>query len=375
MPVFYMQDILRKSLRKVRHTLWPSPEPWPSRTVYELFPELKWTELLPEEEISTPETEKMNFGATYEHLQRKVYTAPSLKTAVLPDVQFCPNNNIVIGPKKTVVAESTGPGAKAFNIDWRVLNSTNNGHFIPGPATALRCPFNNHYHLLIDNISRLLLLHNPLFQGGPPVKVLCPGRLSATEQLLLDHLLPKNARITFLPEDGLCHIKDYVFLPYPTTRGSGYIHKELLRLYRKRFKIDERATKSAAPERIYISRRHATTRQVLNEDDIIPGLKNRGFKVCMLEQMTFEGQIDLFAGAECVVGPHGAGLANILFSRSTSVLELFGSTTIRAHYYYLSKALGHKYRNYIASSEPEEPHRDFTVDRRKFFNNVDELLS
>jgi capsular polysaccharide biosynthesis protein len=56
-----------------------------------------------------------------------------------------------------------------------------------------------------------------------------------------------------------------------------------------------------------------------------------------------EEQIALFQDAECVVAPHGAGLANLVFAPETAVVELFAADYIVPHYYLLCKAVGASY--------------------------------
>lgn len=63
--------------------------------------------------------------------------------------------------------------------------------------------------------------------------------------------------------------------------------------------------------RIYITRRGATTRRVVNESAVVEMLLGRGFAVCQLERMSLAEQQQRFSGAEIIVGPHGAGLANL----------------------------------------------------------------
>ena len=76
--------------------------------------------------------------------------------------------------------------------------------------------------------------------------------------------------------------------------------------------------------RIYISREKAKHRRVVNENELISVLENYNFEVVHLEEMSFSEQIRLFNSAECVVSPHGAGLANTVFCKENAkVLELF----------------------------------------------------
>ena len=48
-----------------------------------------------------------------------------------------------------------------------------------------------------------------------------------------------------------------------------------------------------------------------------------GFVSYTLEEMTFVDQVKLFSQAQIIVSPHGAGLANVIFSKNPLVIGLF----------------------------------------------------
>jgi capsular polysaccharide biosynthesis protein len=78
------------------------------------------------------------------------------------------------------------------------------------------------------------------------------------------------------------------------------------------------------PKRIYVDRRGARLRPLLNESDITMRLGKLGFVPVRLETLGVADQIRLFRGADAIVAPHGAGLANLGFCRpGCLVLELF----------------------------------------------------
>lgn len=125
------------------------------------------------------------------------------------------------------------------------------------------------------------------------------------------------------------------------------------------------------PVKIYISRTLPSTRVVANEAEILPTLQKMGFQICRLEEMPFEEQVRLFRNAEMVVGPHGAGLTNLIFSKlGTQVVEIQAEGHERRCYWTLSAELGHDYRFYLGS--PKFPERkgepDIEVDSNSFFN-------
>lgn len=106
------------------------------------------------------------------------------------------------------------------------------------------------------------------------------------------------------------------------TRGNdvGWPHKQDVGLMRSQFcrshwKIDRE-------KRIYVSRRFSR-RALPDERRLEEWLETRGFLIVYCEQLSFPEQVRLFAEASLIVGPHGAGLANIVFSSNEArLLEL-----------------------------------------------------
>ncbi|MDR2174868.1 MAG: glycosyltransferase family 61 protein [Synergistaceae bacterium] len=97
-------------------------------------------------------------------------------------------------------------------------------------------------------------------------------------------------------------------------------------------------------ERVYISRANAPSRKVVNEDSLLPLLGKYGFTVVRSENLTVREQIETFANAEAVAGPHGAGLANrILCPPHASVLEIYPQYYYDSSYRTLLSALNLRY--------------------------------
>lgn len=75
--------------------------------------------------------------------------------------------------------------------------------------------------------------------------------------------------------------------------------------------------------RIYIDRTHAPGRHVLNNQAVMQLLEPLNFQPVVLERMTIREQAELFANAEAIISPHGAGLTNLAFCRpGTQVIEV-----------------------------------------------------
>ena len=100
----------------------------------------------------------------------------------------------------------------------------------------------------------------------------------------------------------------------------------------------------AAPPapRVFISRRQTLARRIANEDAVLAALAPLGFRACVLEELSFAEQVRLFANAEIVVGPHGAGMMNLAFSDNVKVVELFGAF-LQPSFSELARGLGFRY--------------------------------
>ena len=75
---------------------------------------------------------------------------------------------------------------------------------------------------------------------------------------------------------------------------------------------------------LYVSRRDSTQRIMENEGELEERLSREGFEIIVASTLSFTDQVRLFAEANLIVAPHGAGLTNIGFADpGTSLYELF----------------------------------------------------
>ena len=89
---------------------------------------------------------------------------------------------------------------------------------------------------------------------------------------------------------------------------------------RSAFGVD--TTLDGASESIYISRRRAN-RSISGEDELERFLSGRGYRPVLLEDMSVDEQVRLFAKTRSVIAPHGAGLSGIAFMPSgAKVIEI-----------------------------------------------------
>ena len=215
------------------------------------------------------------------------------------------------------------------------------------------------------------MLHDSNFRNIEEIKILLSHEPTKVEKFYLDKLLPKNAKLVLLNQDRLYHLEDLIFPSFLSRRFSGYLPSDYINWFiNKVAPKRERKRKN----RIFISRiptHKGRQRCILNEDDLFQGLKSYGFKRYVLDHMTIEEQITLFYDAEAVVAAHGAGLANTVFSERIKVLELFPSSFVLPHYYFMAKSLDHEYKYSCAQENGKSC--NFNVDVKKTLNIINKM--
>ncbi|ELY45340.1 MULTISPECIES: glycosyltransferase family 61 protein [Natronorubrum] len=124
-------------------------------------------------------------------------------------------------------------------------------------------------------------------------------------------------------------------------------------------------------DRVYISRNDATSRRVRNERDAFKRLEHAGFERYELSSMAVKETIALFAQADCIVTPHGAGLTDLIYADNVSVVELMPINRVNGIYYMLTKQVDGWY-GYIGCETNES---DLIVDVDDLEAMVDAALA
>ena len=146
-------------------------------------------------------------------------------------------------------------------------------------------------------------------------------------------------------------------------------------------KMEALAPAPNADKRIYVTRQQAKTRRLINEEELVSMLAAEfGFRSLQNEAFSLIEQLSLYRESEIVMGPHGAGLLNIVFSDCPELLiELFSSLQ-QSFYGRLSKALDIQFMSIegvAATPTPDEHRRDdtpFGVDVAQVRNTLREIL-
>lgn len=174
--------------------------------------------------------------------------------------------------------------------------------------------FTNYFNWTLRYASRIAL-----FQAMPPsCRLVAPAPVKRYVRETLDFLGVPEARIDFLEAPTTFErltlmapmaLGRYELSPLITTTLRG--HPRVVELPR------------GPRRRLYIPRRNVRMRRVMNEAAVEAALVALGFEIFDNAEHSVRDQAHAFRDAEMVVGPHGAGIANIVYcDAGTPVIEV-----------------------------------------------------
>jgi hypothetical protein len=191
----------------------------------------------------------------------------------------------------------------------------------------------NYYHWLIEDLPAVLRGHH-----AAPAAPLLSFRDGITDRhrIVAQHL---GAELRSTP---LVVALDEQILPGRSS-DSWFVHPSdaalLSRLGREL--TDHDGTPGA--DRIYISRR-GTSRPLPEEEQVEQALRERGFAILRLEEMPWLDQIRAFQHARTIIAPHGAGLANLVFTPAgATVTEITFGLHYNRCFEWICHVAGHAY--------------------------------
>lgn len=125
---------------------------------------------------------------------------------------------------------------------------------------------------------------------------------------------------------------------------TGFPTASVLKILQEYFFHKFQPEETCKVNRIYVSRRNSS-RAPKNEPEIEQVLISLGFRILECNDLSLHDQFKAFQSAEIVIGPHGAGLTNLMFcQKRTKVIELIPSTFHNPCYQHLSSLSGLIYK-------------------------------
>jgi hypothetical protein len=224
----------------------------------------------------------------------------------------------------------------------------------------------NYGHFLVDALSRVHLMDRGPIPLAAVDHVVVPQFADA--QAWLDRADVPRSKVVW-SEQGTDLVADLlVVTSYP--RAQRMCPPWVVDFLRRRVGVPP-SGRLAAGERIYVARR-AANRLLRNSQEIEAIARDASFSV--VEPGAGVDHRGRFAAADLVVGAHGAGLTNAVFSRpGATVLTLIPSDQPDPFFYSLSAAGGLKFACIVGASDHDRPPDafgpspfDFTIDPNEF---------
>jgi capsular polysaccharide biosynthesis protein len=232
-------------------------------------------------------------------------------------------------------------------------------------------------HLMMDNYAHFLNEVIPRFwwlEAIPSLRrypILMPQYAEGTYQCEVLKPLLQGLRVCPLSAPAARFKRLFV----PTFLANGSYSSEMVaftdRTVRRALGV---ATEKRRRRRIYVSRNDATQRRVLNEDQLIKALQPLGFEAHTTGRMSARSQVELFSEADIIIGPHGAGLANIVFAPAASLLiEIVADPYLHPIFWIISKLNRMRYARLIEPAVTDT--FDINVDVTRLIRVVESFLN
>jgi capsular polysaccharide biosynthesis protein len=227
-------------------------------------------------------------------------------------------------------------------------------------TTVNSCHAWNHYSWYVDCLARV----HSLAQAVPsePITMIMPDNLGEVMRESLACVLPDNFTLEYLPADTWFQLEHMVWPSLITGRANGFLPPDYYEAIRRpifqRLGLPQEHTPA---DRLYVTRRNARCRCVLNEDALVALLERYGFKTILVENLSFLEQVETFHRASVVLGPHGAGLHLMGYSGKIDIVVLHPNRTPQNFFHTLAMGLGQKY-HHVLTPDPGDEERNFEVD-------------
>ncbi len=222
----------------------------------------------------------------------------------------------------------------------------------------------NYYHWLLDSLPRLhLVAEAGLWDEIDYFLIYSREHYFAVEMLLALGIRSEQ----IIDVQSATHLRAERLVVTSPVRGTGHHAPRWAGPFlQEAFRplADEAAGGARFSPLVYVSRRDAAFRRVRNEAEVEALLAGFGFESYALTELSFREKAALFSGARAVVGPVGAGLANIMFcAAGTPLIELLPRNLVVPDYLDLTARLDMPHYPLICAREAESAHRA-TADRQ-----------
>ena len=249
--------------------------------------------------------------------------------------------------------------------------------------------YTNYFHWVCDSILLIEGVRKYEKKIDRKIKLIVNDNLTQYQREYLEALNYSEEDLIFWKDYKKSSIRNLVVVKSRRTgtnmdeivsaHGMNWLKKSLL------LKVDYTGEK--VKKRVFLTRQHESCRRIINFNCIEPILKKYDFQIVNTEGLSVLDQVQLFHKMKFLIAPHGAGLTNMIFSESLSIIELIGNVDAPddfqwyCAYYSMSQALGHQYAYFVGETIPLlKPNKtkqiyDLKIDPVKFENLLIQVLN
>ena len=188
--------------------------------------------------------------------------------------------------------------------------------------------YNNYAHWLFDIVPKIKILSHVYKLKN--INYFYFSKLNRFQKETFKILKLNSIKIIDSKSNKHCLVENLIFCTHPNyfkgtiSDAHSNIPEWIIHYLKKTFlaiadkKIEEY-------EKIYIDRSDSQYNhcKIINDLEIKKYLKDQGFRIIRLSNYGLKKQVSIFKNCSYVIGPHGAGLANLIFcKRKTKVLEI-----------------------------------------------------
>ncbi len=186
--------------------------------------------------------------------------------------------------------------------------------------------YSNYFHWHENLLGLIALQENNLLKGK---KILMPKKYRNFKFIV------ESLKLLGIKDSDIFTInkKSHIKTPELTFQGCGGFNPLLVNILRDKLTNNVKnkennheinnSGENNFGDKIYISREGQKLRFVENEEETMELLTKYGFKKVKMQNYSYQEQIEICHNAKYIIGPHGAGLTNMLFMKNNSyILEL-----------------------------------------------------
>lgn len=112
---------------------------------------------------------------------------------------------------------------------------------------------------------------------------------------------------------------------------------------------------SEGHRKIYVTRKKANHRKIINEKRLIDLLQSKGFEIIDFADYSIPEQAKIVSETKILITIHGAGLANLIFaSPKMKLIEILEDTFVNVNYWFYSNLMNVQYHYYTGKAIPSE---------------------